>query len=339
MPRTPLRFVDFARPLDRRAFLQRAMLLTAGGAAVYAVGCGGGDDDGGSGPTSTPGQGGATPSGTAGPREIRPALLTSEFLAGAENRFSVGLLDGQGGFVKDATVNLRFAKIGADGVTGTERFQRTPEGVELNVEGAHTHDNSSGEAADVDSVAFFVTDAPFDEAGRWGVVIQVSDGSGSYPAVNVPFDVLSQPKAAAPGQRAFASHNDTAATNPDTETLCSRDPICGLHDKVIAEELQAGRLMVVQFSTPAFCQTRFCGPVLEVLLNEVPEYKERIDFVHIEVWQDFQTQQARPAMREWNLESEPWTFFVGADGLIKSRLEAIFSEEELRNHPDALLTA
>jgi hypothetical protein len=103
--------------------------------------------------------------------------------------------------------------------------------------------------------------------------------------------------------------------------------------------LGKGRPLVVQFSTPAFCETRFCGPVLEVLLQEVPAYEDRIDFVHIEVWQDFQLQQYREAMREWGLPSEPYTFFMGADGRVVARLEAIFSEEELRQALDAIAGA
>lgn len=136
-------------------------------------------------------------------------------------------------------------------------------------------------------------------------------------------------------QRAFdptlppASRNDTAASNPDTTSLCSRDTACPLHDKVIADVLGKGRPLVVQFSTPAFCETRFCGPVLEVLLTQVPAYQDRVDFVHVEVWKDRQTNEYRQAMREWNLQSEPYTFFMDSAGKVVGKLEAIFSEEEL----------
>jgi hypothetical protein len=155
--------------------------------------------------------------------------------------------------------------------------------------------------------------------------------------VQVPFDVLEAPKTPADGSMPPASMNDTAATNPDTASLCSRDLICGLHDVVIGDVLGNGRPLVVQFSTPAYCQTRFCGPVLEVLLAKAAEYRDRIDFVHIEVYKDFQSQEYRRAVVEWGLPGEPYTFFVGADGLVKSRLEAIFTKEELVERLDALL--
>jgi hypothetical protein len=93
----------------------------------------------------------------------------------------------------------------------------------------------------------------------------------------------------------------------------------------------------VQFSTPAFCQTRFCGPVLEVLLAQAPAYQSKIDFVHIEVWQDFQLKKLRPAVQEWNLPGEPYTFFMGPDGKVARKLEAVFSEQELTNALDGLV--
>jgi hypothetical protein len=35
-------------------------------------------------------------------------------------------------------------------------------------------------------------------------------------------------------------------------------------------------------------------------------------------------------MREWKLESEPWTFLVGGDGRIKAKFEGSVSADELR---------
>ena len=152
----------------------------------------------------------------------------------------------------------------------------------------------------------------------------------------MPFEVLESPATPAIGERPPASKNDTAWTNPDSESLCSRDTVCSLHDKVVADVLGKGRPLVVQFSTPAFCQTRFCGPVLEVLLADEPGYRERIDFVHIEVWEDFELQKMRAAVQEWTLPGEPWTFFMAPDGKVVSKFEAIFAEEELKSALDQL---
>jgi hypothetical protein len=310
-------------------------MLAAGGAAFYLTGCGssndGGDDVDGevtagvSSPTTQPIVG-----------TIDPRLLTREFIAGKDNRFLIGLLDGEGKLVKNADVHLRFFKIGRDGQTGTFRGEGDMTYQELTVEGAHVHDGGGGQLSG-DTTPFYSAITPFDEAGRWGFELEATVGdAGSPTKIQVPFDVLEAPMTPADGTMPPASQNDTAATNPDTASLCSRSPICDLHDIVIADAL-GKRPLVVQFSTPAYCQTRFCGPVLEVLLKQAPSYRDRIDFVHIEVYRDFQLQQYREAVTEWGLPGEPYTFFVGADGLVKSRLEAIFTEQELKQHLDALL--
>jgi hypothetical protein len=342
----PVRNLDRNRLLARRAFLRGTLALTASGAAIYAVGCGSDDS---SDPTATAGAptsaptsmaqptAGATAASTANPQGISPVLLTSEYIAGRDNRFVVGLLDGAGKLVLDANVHLRFFTIGDDGVSGTLRGEGDAAFTQLNIEGAHTHDSTTGAASSDDAISFYVANAPFDQAGKWGVQVIVTPDNGGQPAqIQVPLDVLAKSSTPDLGQTPPASQNDTTATNADPSSLCSRKPPCNLHDKAIGDVLGKGRPLVVQVSTPAFCQTRFCGPVLEVLLDKVPQYQDRVDFVHIEVWQDFQLQKYRPAMTEWRLTTEPWTFFMDKTGKVVLKLESIFSEEELSSALDQL---
>jgi hypothetical protein len=329
------------RACDRRDFLRGALGATIGGVALYTAGCG----DGGS-PAATPAGTGATakagasamPTTGANPVGLRPSLLTQEFVAGQDNRFAVGLVDSQNRLLKNSDVHLRFYVIGADGATGTFRGEGDAEYVELNIEGAHAHDESSQAFAGDDSVSFYVANTPFDDVGKWGVEITATPKDGSAATkIQAPFDVLEKPKSPAVGTVPPASTNDTAATNPNTESLCSRTPACNLHDTVIADVLGKGRPLVVQFSTPAYCVSRFCGPVLEVLLGQVPKYADKIDFIHIEVWQDFQLQQYRPASVEWNLPTEPYTFFMTSAGKVAGKIEAVFGEEELVSALDQLV--
>lgn len=326
---------------SRRTFLRGTAAAGAGAAAYAAIACGGGEDDGGDAmPTTTasamPTMAGGTPVSGA---SFTPNLLTSEYIVNENNRFAVGLIDKQGRLLKDAAVHARFFQMAADGVTGTLRGEGDLDYFELNVEDAHAHDQSTGDAATQEAVSFYVATTPFNAAGKWGAEITATPQGGGEPSsVQVPFEVLAQSKTPSLGTKPPTSVHDTAATNPDAASLCSREPICPLHDKVIADVLGKGRPLVVQFSTPAFCESRFCGPVLEVLLTQVPKYQDRIDFIHVEVWQDFQAQVYRPAMREWNLPTEPYTFFMGSDGTVLARLEAIFSDEELTRVLEQLVT-
>jgi hypothetical protein len=340
--------IDFRQfrhaPLSRRAFLG-AMAASAGGAALLGAGCGssGGKETPTAGvPAVTPPAGSPTlvPTidATANPSGITPALLTTDFVANEDNRFSVGLIDANRHLVKDATVHLRFYTLGADGVTGTLRGEADADFFELNVAGAHAHDMSPEGADTSDDVSFYVVNTPFDVAGKWAVEVDVTPNDGSAPAkIQQTFTVKEKSDTPNIGEVPPASQNDTTATNPNPQSLCSRQPPCPLHDKVIADVLGKGRPLVVQFSTPAYCQTRFCGPVLEVLLAQVPKYQDRVDFIHIEVWQDVLLQKYRQAMIEWHLATEPYTFFMGKDGRVVGKLEAIFSDEELTSYLDQLV--
>ncbi len=334
--------------LDRRGFLRGALLTTAGVGALYGVGCGSGSSAKATatrGRTVVPGATSAATPGavsTANPSGITPSLLTTEFVANQDNRFAVGLVNAQRQLVKDANVHLRFFTLGDQSVTPAPTAVFRGEGdatyIELNIAGAHEHDKSAPQEFTDDTVSFYVANTPFDQPGKWGAEITATPTGGGAPSqVQVPFSVLAQPVSPGLGAVPPASKNDTFATNNDTASLCSRIPACPLHDKVIGDLLGKGRPLAVQFSTPAFCQTRFCGPVLEVLLQQVPKYQDRIDFIHVEVWQDFQLQKYRPAVQEWKLPGEPYTFLMGSDGKVVGKLESVFSVPELTGALDKLV--
>jgi len=95
--------------------------------------------------------------------------------------------------------------------------------------------------------------------------------------------------------------------------------------------LAAHKPFVVTFATPRFCTSRTCGPVVDVVDYVRRKYAARgVRFIHVEVFK-----QNRPAlgynrwMRQWGLQSEPWTFLVGQDGRIEAKFEGSVSAAEL----------
>lgn len=319
-----------ARKFDRRTFLRGALAISGAGAAVAAVGCGGSDDDGDA--TAVPTASGMPTQAVVG--AITPVMLTSEYVVGQQNRFLVGLLNEDNDFLRDAKVDLKFFVVNPDGQSGKLRGEGTATYFELVLpEGSSTQGAALGE-----TIGFYSAIAPFDIAGEWAVEMAATPPGASSPTtVQAPFEVFEQFRIPALGSVPPASENDTAASNPDAPNICSRDPVCPLHDKVIADYLGKGRPLVVQFSTPAYCETRFCGPVIDVLLEAVPAFEDRVDFVHIEVFQDFQLRQYRAATQEWGLPMEPITFFMAADGTVNSFIEAIFTTTELSDALAALV--
>jgi hypothetical protein len=67
----------------------------------------------------------------------------------------------------------------------------------------------------------------------------------------------------------------------------------------VAEAIQSKKPTVVTFATPAFCQTRFCGPVVdEVVLPLAKDYAGRANFIHIE---PYNLAEARQGLAESRL--------------------------------------
>jgi hypothetical protein len=88
---------------------------------------------------------------------------------------------------------------------------------------------------------------------------------------------------------------------------------------------------VLTFATPRYCTSRTCGPVVDVVDTVRKRYEQDgVRFIHVEIYED--NDPAKPYNRwvqEWKLPSEPFTFLVGADGLVKERFEGTLSVREL----------
>ena len=52
----------------------------------------------------------------------------------------------------------------------------------------------------------------------------------------------------------------------------------------IAEAIDAGLPLMVVFSTPAYCTTATCGPQLDVVKRLKVEYRDRMSFIHLEIY-------------------------------------------------------
>lgn len=108
------------------------------------------------------------------------------------------------------------------------------------------------------------------------------------------------------------------------------DPV--LHDTTVADAVAAGRPTVVVISTPVYCVSRFCGPITETVEALAERYGDRAEFIHLEVWKDFDTQTINDAA-EWILTddggNEPWTFLVDPDGTIAARWDNVVDVADL----------
>ena len=88
---------------------------------------------------------------------------------------------------------------------------------------------------------------------------------------------------------------------------------------------------VLLFATPRLCQSRVCGPVVDVAEEVRSQVGDKVAFIHMEVFRDNDIDKGvRPQFAAYKLETEPWAFVVGADGRVKARFEGAFSARELQ---------
>ncbi len=63
------------------------------------------------------------------------------------------------------------------------------------------------------------------------------------------------------------------------------------------------------------------------------DYGDRADFVHIEIWRDFQNRVINVAAADWLLRNEnltePWVFFIDAEGVIAARWDNVATRGEI----------
>ena len=145
-------------------------------------------------------------------------------------------------------------------------------------------------------------------------------------------DVKEEPTAVAIGERAPASNTPTTATKPAEKITTARPPDTALLRYSVADSLNAGVPFVVAFATPAFCESRTCGPTVDVLEAVRKRYEnEGIRFIHVEIYEDnLPGNGFNRWVEQWQLPTEPWVFVVDRDGIVRDRFEGAVSVGELQ---------
>ena len=185
--------------------------------------------------------------------------------------------------------------------------------------------------ADVELRGIYAIDRPpFDRPGEWELRISILHGDSKSPVeIDVVVQVLEESSTPRLGERVSPIEHLTAADVADlTEISTSPDPLPNFYETSVAEALSEGRPFLVVFATPAFCQSRICGPVVDTVARLIPEYGDDIAFIHIE---PFDLDLIRgggkfePSVeaKAWGLPSEPWVFLVDASGRLTAKFEGI----------------
>jgi hypothetical protein len=252
--------------------------------------------------------------------QLQAEVVASELVAGAQQRLPIGVLD-HGTPVNDATVQVKAYLL--RGTTGVLKAESDAPFKGEGLAGAGAY------VAHLDLTA-----------GNWGLDIIASRPNGAHATMRLstyadgrPLTVVSNPVVPAVGQAAPASHNPTAKS-ADPTTIDSGRPPDDMHQVSIADAIAQHRPTLVIFASPAFCTSRICGPEVKVVQSLEPTYKDRLTFIHVEIYRDFvpdaSKRQLAQTVLDWRLQTEPWIFLIDTKGIIQARFEGPTATDEVQ---------
>jgi hypothetical protein len=280
------------------------------------------------------------------------AIASFDLHVGEDRRLIAGVLTPDRGIVAFGDVQMELAPADAgedDGATQTVTASFLP------VPGAEPEGGGSQPTVVVgDSGAgVYETEVDLDQPGPWELTVTAELADGTTRTGTAGFQVAEEPQILAVGDEAPRTENLTTGDVDGEEVLPvmvdsraqgsnDEDPAEHLHDTTIAESIEDGRPVVALFATPVYCVSRFCGPITEVFADIAEQYEDRADFVHVEIWKDFEEQELNEAAAEWIQTeqggNEPWTFLIDEEGRIAARWDNVLDADDLIDHLEQLPT-
>jgi hypothetical protein len=262
------------------------------------------------------------------------------------NRYPFGVFERDGGQVPDAKVALYFAKVplGAkSGELSTPTSKAKAEAAARNqpavgpfpaaIESLQTKPafRAQTTSADPDAVtAVYTTHVDFPRDGEWRIAALIEE-DGELTASLLPSAVAGMfkriPKV---GEKAPLIHTPTPAdAGGDLSKITTRIPP-DTQNEVDYADVFGKEPIVLLFATPQFCQSRVCGPVVDVAEQVKEAYGDKAAFIHMEIYKDNDPNKGvRPQVRAFHLPTEPWLFAIGADGRVEAGVEGAFGVQEL----------
>jgi hypothetical protein len=296
-----------SQPLSRRAF------LAAGGGALLLAACGGSSKD-----SSTNAGAGAGATSAKGLSAFRMEI--EPYVSPDPQRFAFILARNDGDFASGPAAELVIA---------------APDGTSGPALPATLHTEGLPPGRGVYTVA-----ATLPTPGNWSGKVRIE----GHPDAEIAFPVSANPDTPIVGATGPVVASPTTADPLGTDPLCTRtndenDPApCAFHQSSLDQVIGQGKPVIAMFATPARCASRYCGPVLDQLIQVAPEYGDRIVPIHVEIFKDLTSNNLVTATQAWlGVSGEPWVFAMNASGTVTGRLSGAFATDEIRTLIDSSL--
>jgi hypothetical protein len=175
------------------------------------------------------------------------------------------------------------------------------------------------------ATAIYTTDVDFKGKGEWRIAALIKQGGKTTTALLPSATVGEFEEVPKVGERAPLIHTPTAAdVHGDLSKITTRVPPDTQNRVDYAEALGREPILLL-FATPRFCQSRVCGPVVDVAEQVKHRYGDKAAFIHMEIYNDNDPSKGvRPQVRAFHLPSEPWLFAIDRRGVIRAEVEGAF---------------
>ena len=302
-----------------------AIVVALVGSILLAAGCGGGGGAGeGAGTTASMSTDSLELLWRAQGESVGAIAGTSDFQVG-QNRISFLVVDKEGQTVERPTAKVWVAR----GLKQKPFAQTTARLEPIGVPG--------GDTADAGAIYVARIDTP--RPGTYWFLARPVGGREIQALGNV----IVKRRSAAPavGDRAIPSDTPTlASTGGDLTALTTaRRPDRALYASSVAQALAGHDPFVLTFATPQFCQSRTCGPVVDVVsaVRKRQPADSPVRFIHVEIYKgNDPANGVNRWVKQWRLPTEPFTFVVDRKGVIRAKLEGAFSVGELQRAVNAV---
>jgi hypothetical protein len=284
-----------SQPLSRRAF------LAAGSGAVLLAACGGSSSKS---PTS----------GAGGKKGLSAFRMEIEpYVSATPQRFAFILVQNNGDFASGPKTELLIAP--PKGSFGPAMPATL-----------HTEGLPAGRGV-------YTVDATLPTPGNWSGKVRIQ----GHPDAELAFPVSANPDTPIVGAAGRVVESPTTVNPLGTDPLCTRTDNankpapCAFHQASLDQVIGKGKPVIAMFATPARCQSRYCGPVLDQLIELAPEYGDRIVPIHVEIYKDLTSNNLVTATEIWlGISGEPWIFAMDGAGKVTGRLSGAFATDEIR---------
>jgi hypothetical protein len=184
----------------------------------------------------------------------------------------------------------------------------------------------------------YAAKVPLPSAGDWSVLVVTKRPTGLTGAA-AQLRVTRSSKIPDVGDRPPRVSTDTVTSAAgNLSAIDTRRPFARELHTTNFKDVLGKKPVALLFATPQLCQSRVCGPVVDIALQMKQEYGDKMAFIHQEVYEDNQVNKGlRAPLKAFDLQTEPWLFTIDRDGRIAARLEGSFGVKEFRQAIQAAL--